>query len=85
MYAAVSDVSLSALPDKSAPQGYKLLLDPSQGGGLFALRLASGEKVWSVKPASCGDRKLCSPAQSAAVTAISGAVFSGSVDGHLRG
>ena len=84
MYAAVSDVSFSVLPDKSVPQGYKLELDPSRGGGLFALRLASGEKVWSAPPASCGGRKQCSPAQSAAVTAIPGAVFSGSVDGHLR-
>jgi polyvinyl alcohol dehydrogenase (cytochrome) len=29
-------------------------------------------------------RTDCSPAQSAAVTAISGVVFAGSVDGHLR-
>ena len=84
MYAAVSDVSLGVVPDKSTPQGYKLELDPTRGGGLFALRLASGEKAWSAKPASCGDKKQCSPAQSAAVTAIPGAVFSGSVDGHLR-
>ena len=27
---------------------------------------------------------MCSPAQSAAITAIPGIVFSGSVDGHLR-
>jgi polyvinyl alcohol dehydrogenase (cytochrome) len=46
--------------------------------------LATGEKAWSAEPVSCGERKHCSPAQSAAVTAISGAVFSGSVDGHLR-
>src|SRR5262249_16818692 len=31
-----------------------------------------------------GDRRPCSPAQSSAVTAITGAVFSGSEDGHLR-
>src|SRR5205807_10337961 len=30
-------------------------------------------------------RTDCSPAQSAAVTSIPGVVFSGSVDGHLRG
>ncbi|HEY1241185.1 MAG TPA: hypothetical protein VGF16_11555, partial [Bryobacteraceae bacterium] len=35
-------------------------------------------------PFSCGERKRCSPAQSAAVTAIPGVAFSGSVDGHLR-
>jgi polyvinyl alcohol dehydrogenase (cytochrome) len=27
---------------------------------------------------------MCSPAQSAAITAIPGVVFSGSIDGHLR-
>ena len=85
MYSALSDVSFSVLPDKTAPEGYRMLLDPNKGGGIFAIRLASGEMVWSAKPASCGDRKQCSPAQSAAVTAIHGAVFSGSVDGHLRG
>jgi polyvinyl alcohol dehydrogenase (cytochrome) len=84
MYSALSDVSFSVLPDKTAPEGYRMLLDPNKGGGIFALRLASGETAWSAKPASCGDRKQCSPAQSAAVTAIQGAVFSGSVDGHLR-
>ncbi len=84
MYAAVSDQTVSGIPDKSSPLGYRLVLDPVKGGGLFALRLSSGEKVWSAKPPSCGDRKQCSPAQSAAVTATAGAVFSGSVDGHLR-
>ena len=59
-------------------------LDPTIGGGLFALRLTDGAKVWNAAPPVCGDRPLCSPAQSAAITAIPGAVFSGSVDGHLR-
>jgi polyvinyl alcohol dehydrogenase (cytochrome) len=58
--------------------------DPKSGGGLFALRLDTGAKVWSAPPPDCGDRKNCSPAQSAAITAIPGAVFSGSVDGHIR-
>jgi polyvinyl alcohol dehydrogenase (cytochrome) len=86
MYVAVSDLHIKGIvPDKASPQGYRLQLDPNQGGGLFALRLNSGEQVWNAKPSSaCGDRKGCSPAQSQAVTAISGVVFSGSVDGHLR-
>lgn len=85
MYVALSDLKIKGIAmDKTSPQGYRLELDPNQGGGLFALSLATGEKVWSAKPASCGDRKQCSPAQSAAVTVIPGAVFSGSVDGHLR-
>lgn len=55
-----------------------------QGGGLFALDLATGQKIWSAPAPSCGDRKPCVPAQTAAVSVMPGAVFSGSVDGHLR-
>ena len=58
--------------------------DPKQGGGMFALRLADGERVWYTPPAGCGTRPRCSPAQSAAVSAIPGVAFSGSVDGHMR-
>ncbi len=83
-YVAVSDLSMKGVPDKTAQGGYRLELDPNDGGGLTALRLTNGEKVWSAKPPSCGEQKHCSPAQSAAVTAIPGVVFSGSVDGHLR-
>jgi polyvinyl alcohol dehydrogenase (cytochrome) len=59
-------------------------LDPTAGGGLTALRLNDGSKAWYVPPVSCGNRERCSPAQSAAVTAIPGVIFSGSVDGHMR-
>ena len=59
-------------------------LDPAAGGGLTALRLADGAKAWYVPPVACGSAPGCSPAQSAAVTAIPGVVFSGSMDGHLR-
>jgi len=54
-----------------------------EGGGMFALKLATGERVWSTPPPGCG-QPYCSPAQSAAVTVIPGVVFSGSLDGHLR-
>ena len=85
VYAALSDLQIAGgVPDSAAPMGFRLLADPLKGGGLFALRLANGEKAWSAAPPVCGDRKNCSPAQSAAVTAIAGVVFSGSVDGHLR-
>ncbi len=84
MYVALSDLSMTGVADKSTPQGYRLELDGNKGGGLFALRLTNGEKAWAAKPVSCGERKQCSPAQSAAVTAIPGVVFSGSEDGHLR-
>jgi polyvinyl alcohol dehydrogenase (cytochrome) len=60
-------------------------LDPKIGGGLFAIRVATGEKVWVASPSAAGCAvSRCSPAQSAAVTAIAGAVFSGADDGHLR-
>jgi polyvinyl alcohol dehydrogenase (cytochrome) len=45
----------------------------------------NGERMWQTPPPGCGDRRPCSPAQSAAVTAIPGVVFSGAEDGHLRG
>ncbi len=60
-------------------------VDPKVGGGMFALDLATGETVWHTPPADCGLRARCSPAQLAAVSAIEGVAFSGSVDGHLRG
>lgn len=63
------------------------ILDPKQGGGLTALRVADGGKAWYAPPIVCaeGAPSGCSPTQSAAVTAIPGIVFSGSNDGHLRG
>jgi polyvinyl alcohol dehydrogenase (cytochrome) len=57
-----------------------------QPGGLHAVSLATGERVWyaaAVKPV-CGTGRGCSAAQSAAVTAIPGVLFSGSNDGGLR-
>lgn len=58
--------------------------DATQGGGMYALKLENGERMWYTPPPGCGEKKRCSPAQSAAVTAIPGVAFSGSVDGHLR-
>jgi polyvinyl alcohol dehydrogenase (cytochrome) len=51
---------------------------------MFSFRVDNGERMWMTPPPGCGERRPCSPAQSQAVSAISGAVFSGSVDGHLR-
>jgi polyvinyl alcohol dehydrogenase (cytochrome) len=82
VYAAVSDVV--RLPRAGAVILVGSPLDPTQGGGLTALRIASGERVWYTAPQPCGSKSGCSPAQPAAVTAIPGVVFSGSVDGHLR-
>ncbi len=81
VYAAVSD-----LVRKVTAAGGRVGSppDPAQGGGLTALRITDGGKVWYDAPQPCGSRPLCSPAQPAAVTAIPGVVFSGSDDGHLR-
>ncbi|HLK67015.1 MAG TPA: PQQ-binding-like beta-propeller repeat protein [Bryobacteraceae bacterium] len=56
-------------------------------GGIHAVKLTTGEKVWSTPapelhctPGSKG----CTGAQSAAISSIPGVVFSGSVDGHFR-
>ena len=82
MYVANSDISFTK---PSFERGERRVLDPKPGGGLFAISVATGERIWAAAPSSCGDRLFCSPAQSAAVTAIPGVVFSGSVDGHIRG
>lgn len=86
MYVAESDLKFKGIaPDKTSAQGFRLLLNGNQGGGLFALDLNTGAKVWSALPAhDCGDRDNCSPGQSQAVTAIPDVVFSGSLDGHIR-
>jgi polyvinyl alcohol dehydrogenase (cytochrome) len=86
MYVATSDIRFKGiLMDKTAAQGFRLLVDPAHGGGLSALDLASGRKVWTATPPLvCGERPGCSPAQSQAVSAIPGVVFSGSLDGHIR-
>ncbi len=83
VYASVSDVSRVRRNDPLDPR--PSAVDPSQGGGLTALRIADGSKAWYAAPTpSPPAQAVCSPAQPAAVTAIPGAVFSGSVDGHLR-
>lgn len=76
LYAAVSD---EAFLDPVREE-----LDPNVGGGMFALQLANGDIAWETAAAPCDSHRPCSPAQQAAVTAIPGVVFSGSMDGHLR-
>ena len=78
VYATVSDAVIDRTPTSR-------VLNPKLGGGLTALRVADGTRAWSWTPDPCEPgRANCSPAQSAAVTAIPGVVFAGSMDGHLR-
>ncbi len=52
-------------------------------GGLTAVRLETGEVAWSTRP-TCLEGVACQPAQPAAVTAIPGVVFAGTLDGVMR-
>jgi polyvinyl alcohol dehydrogenase (cytochrome) len=89
VYVALSDAQMRPVPagtPGAQPSTFGTLqLDSKAGGGLFALKLETGEIVWHTPHPGCNDKPGCSPAQSAAVTAIPGAVFSGGLDGHLRG
>jgi polyvinyl alcohol dehydrogenase (cytochrome) len=77
VYAASSDVVVMRTATART-------LEPNAGGGLTALRVSDGTRAWHATPPPCAGRPNCSPGQSAALTAIPGVVFSGSVDGHLR-
>ena len=84
VYAAVSDVGRSASGGeylRYAP----VRLDPRQGGGLTALRIADGSKVWhaSARRVRTSARRLQSFAAGCR-TAIPGVVFAMSTDGHIR-
>ena len=80
VYVALSDLGRIPVPNSQAT-----VPDPEAGGGMFALRLDSGKQVWhTAPPRACRTRERCSPAQSAAVSAIPGVTFSGAIDGHLR-
>ena len=70
-YAAVSD----------------LLVRTGRPGGLHAVKLATGDKIWSTPPPDLhctAGAKGCNSAQSAAISSMPGVVFSGSIDGHFR-
>jgi polyvinyl alcohol dehydrogenase (cytochrome) len=78
VYEALSDLDVI-----SFPEGIKG--DSREGGGLFALDIATGKQMWTAAPVLGTCRvPRCTPAQSAAVTAMPGVVFSGSDDGHMR-
>jgi polyvinyl alcohol dehydrogenase (cytochrome) len=74
VYVAVSDVIAQGAGPSEQP------------GGLHALKIDTGERLWHTPapPLTCKGGPGCSGAQSAAISAMPGVVFSGSVDGHLR-
>ena len=61
------------------------ILGPTPGG-LHAVSLQSGERVWFAppQPPHCAAGPRCNAAQAAAISVIPGVVFSGSNDGTLR-
>ena len=82
VYAAVSDsAGKRSLDADGRPVR---VLDPAVGGGLTALKVSDGSKIWFAPPPECGTRPGCSPAQSAALTSLPGVVFSGTLGGILR-
>lgn len=86
VYAPTSDLVRLRRAAAMGGVGHTFELDPKQGGGLSALRITDGSIAWHTPaiPCATADRPGCSPAQSAAATAIPGVVFSPSMDGHLR-
>ncbi len=80
VYVAISD----ARWENGRFFGDTIAIDPTKGGGLVALDVATGKMKWQAPPVSCAGRQRCSPAQSAAVTAIPGVVFSGAMSGVMR-
>jgi len=58
----------------------------TEGGGIHGIDLETGQQAWYAPPQDllCSGGPGCSATQSAAVTAVPGAVFSGSADGGMR-
>jgi polyvinyl alcohol dehydrogenase (cytochrome) len=83
IYVALSDVGFSSARQANSNNDVSTI-DPERGRGIFAFRADNGERLWHTSPPGCGDRRPYSPAQSQAVSGMPGAVFSGSMDGHLR-
>lgn len=69
-----------------APTSDIYVVPDDKAGGLTALDAASGKMIWQAKPnpVCAWGKQGCTGAQSQAVSAIPGVVFSGAIDGHLR-
>jgi polyvinyl alcohol dehydrogenase (cytochrome) len=80
-FGSSADEQTAYFPNADAQYG------PAEAGGLTAIRLATGERIWHTRPPAptCDSNESgCSPAQSAATTVIPGVVFSGAMDGTMR-
>jgi polyvinyl alcohol dehydrogenase (cytochrome) len=56
VYVALSDIGRVMLNFSNSTDA-----DPKQGGGMFALRLEDGERVWYTPPPGCGTRPTLQP------------------------
>jgi polyvinyl alcohol dehydrogenase (cytochrome) len=65
------------------PNGFFDQASADASGGMAALQLSDGHEIWNTPNSPCGERKPCKPSHPAAVTAIPGVVFSGTMDGQL--
>src|SRR5580700_1097420 len=65
------------------PNGFFDQASVDASGGMAALELSDGHAIWNTPNSPCGERKPCKPSHPAAVTAIPGVVFSGTMDGQL--
>jgi polyvinyl alcohol dehydrogenase (cytochrome) len=79
-WGSAADTDLAYVPVADAQYG------PEAAGGLFALKLLTGEEVWRSRPSTdnCANPRGCVASRSAAVSVIPGVVFSGTTDGMMR-
>ena len=66
------------------PNGFFDAKKPDASGAMTALDLHTGKVLWSTPNPPCGARKPCKPSHAAAVSAMPGVVFSGTMDGQLH-
>lgn len=85
VFAAYGGQQIDPVADSTVPGGIRLVANPKSGGGLVAVDVRTGALLWRAPAPICAARAGCSPAQSAAVTIADGVVWSGALDGHLRG
>ena len=83
-----TDGRLVYVPNSDRPDVVIVDVNPQRQPtpGLYAIDLMSGEILWSTAAAAdtCADKQRCFAANSAAPTVMTGVVFSGGLDGHMR-